>query len=758
MKRMFKWLVKWTTLALILGFVCLFLTYHRLMPLPNPSPNPREAQLLYREVNAACIGAWLEADSEGVGYYYLIDGHPPEDRHPDVREFNQRPSEEERAAVEATLATNKPSVPLVDFYVTNLIANESVVEAQRVLERAIERYGLDREGGYRRVPRRLLHRLAEAYLREAETRNCIAHHAAETCIYPLSGDGIHLEREQGEKALALYEELVKLYPKDMRYRWLMSVTAMALNVEPAHEPLLASSGKSPFPVLKNAGIDAGLYNPETPRSSGGAILEDFNGDGHLDIMLASYLPSDPTLYYENSGDGTFVDRSEESGVASELGVFRLNQADYDNDGDLDVLLVRYAWQGPGRNTLLSNDGDGNFTDVTDIAGLGNSVVRSFESAWADFDNDGWVDLFVANKDGVGSILWRNQGDGTFLDVTTRMGLPYLKELLSASWGDYDNDGDPDLYVSSIAAPNHLFRNEAGNSFTDVTFEAGVGLPLVSFPAWFFDYDNDGNLDIFAGAYWLPFSDEVAGLTGSAPPCGAATSKLYKNTGGGTFRDATEEAGLNVALTAMGGNFGDLDSDGFLDIYLGTGSPSLMHLVPNRFFHNQGGNGFADATFRANVGHLQKGHGIAFGDFDADGDQDLLVNLGGAARVDRFQPALFRNPGNGNRSLEVSLQGTESNRSAIGARITATLTDGTRVHRTVTSGGPFGASPLRQHIGMGGEAGIASLVIKWPSGRQDLLEDLPPGNHLIIEEGGNVRSVEVDGAMMPDELSRANLPP
>jgi len=336
-----------------------------------------------------------------------------------------------------------------------------------------------------------------------------------------------------------------------------------------------------------------------------------------------------------------------------------------------------------------------------------------------------------------------------------VGLPYLKELLSASWGDYDNDGDPDLYVSSIAAPNHLFRNEAGSSFTDVTFEAGVGLPLVSFPAWFFDYDNDGNLDIFGGAYWLPFSHEVAGLTGSAPPCGAATSKLYKNTGGGTFRDVTEEAGLNIALTAMGGNFGDLDSDGFLDIYLGTGSPSLMHPVPNRFFHNQGGNGFADATFSANVGHLQKGHGIAFGDFDADGDQDLLVNLGGAARVDRFQPALFRNPGNGNRSIEISLKGTRSNRSAIGARITATLTDGTRVHRAVTSGGPFGASPLRQHIGLGAEAGIASVAIKWPSGQQDQLEDLPPGAHLIVEEGGNVRSVEVDGAKTPDELPRVS---
>ena len=201
---------------------------------------------------------------------------------------------------------------------------------------------------------------------------------------------------------------------------------------------------------------------------------------------------------------------------------------------------------------------------------------------------------------------------------------------------------------------------------------------------------------------------------------------------------TEQAGLDVVITAMGANFGDLDSDGFLDIYVGTGSPSLMHLVPNRFFHNQGGSRFADATFSADVGHLQKGHGIAFGDFDADGDQDLLVNLGGAARVDRFQPALFRNPGNGNQSLEITLVGLESNRAGIGARITATLSDDTTVYRTVTSGGPFGASPLRQHIGLGANPGIKTLTIDWPSGSRDLFEDVPVSEHLLIEEGGDVQ--------------------
>ncbi len=729
-------------LVLILGLVALYLGYQFLLPLPNPSPHPRQAQLLYREASLACIRSWIDADSEGKGYYYLIDGHPAADRPDGIREYNQLPGPDETAAVEETLATDKPSVPIIDFHVTHLIANGSVQEAQAILERAVARYGRDKDGSYRKVPRRLLHRLAEAYLREAETRNCLSNHAARSCIYPLRGDGVHLEREQGRKALALYEELVGLYPGDVRYRWLMSVTAMALDVAPAHAPLSPDGGDSPFPAFHNAAIAAGLHNPDSPRSSGGAILDDFNGDGHLDIMLGGYLPSDPVLYYENRGDGTFVNRSDESGLSRELGVFRLNQADYDNDGDLDVLLVRYGWQGPGRNTLLANDGNAVFTDVTDRAGLGESLESSFEGAWADYDNDGWVDLFVANNHaGKGSVLWRNRGDGSFADVTAAAELPYLKQLLSASWGDYDNDGDQDLYVSSIAAPNHLFRNEADGTFTDVTFEAGVGLPLVSFPAWFFDYDNDGNLDIFGGNYWLPFEDEVASLAGAEPPCGAALSKLYRNTGTGTYRDVTEEAGLDVVFTAMGANFGDLDSDGFLDIYVGTGSPSLMHLVPNRFFHNQAGRTFADATFSADLGHLQKGHGIAFGDFDADGDQDLLVNLGGAARVDRFQPALFRNPGNGNRSLEITLVGRQSNRSGIGARITATLDDGSRVHRTVASGGPFGASPLRQHVGMGQNAAIDTLVIDWPSGTRDVLQGLPAGAHLVIEEGGDVREFE-----------------
>jgi hypothetical protein len=272
----------------------------------------------------------------------------------------------------------------------------------------------------------------------------------------------------------------------------------------------------------------------------------------------------------------------------------------------------------------------------------------------------------------------------------------------------------------------LFRNDGPQSadkspkgawkFTDVGARAGVTEPRYSFPTWFFDYDNDGWLDIFVAGFAIKDVGDIAadylGL-----PTRAERARLYHNNHDGTFTDVTREAGLYKVLLGMSCNFGDLDNDGYLDFYLGTGDPDLSTLVPNRMFRNADGKFFQDVTTAGGFGHLQKGHGIAFADLDNDGDQDVFVNMGGAYSGDVYRKALFENPGFGNHWIKIDLVGVKSNRAAIGARIkiVAETDQGRRtIYKTVNSGGSFGANPLRQEIGLGRCRAIPTAEIWWPT--------------------------------------------
>jgi hypothetical protein len=275
---------------------------------------------------------------------------------------------------------------------------------------------------------------------------------------------------------------------------------------------------------------------------------------------------------------------------------------------------------------------------------------------------------------------------------------------------------------------------------------------VSFPTWFFDYDNDRWLDLFVAGFRGTLGDVASEYLGR--PHSGQLPRLYRNSGDGTFEDVTREARLDKIMWAMGSNYGDLDNDGFLDFYIGTGDPDYRAMVPNRMFRNANGTFFQEVTASGGFGHLQKGHGVAFGDLDGDGDQDIYQVLGGAREGDVFQNALFLNPGHGNSWVTLRLEGVVSNRAAIGARIRVRVATPTRdrdIHALVGGGGSFGGSSLQQEIGLGRATVIRSLSITWPvTGKADVYEDVPVNRAYRMREG--------DPTLTPVTLASFDLQP
>lgn len=608
--------------------------------------------------------------------------------------------------------------------------------------------------------------LGISWLRLGEQQNCLAMHGPESCIFPIAGGGVHVDQNGARHAIDEYTRLLEKFPEDLDARWLLNVAYMTVGEWPDSVPerwrigrdRLASEHELPrFPQI------AGSLGLDMEGAAGGVIIDDFDGDGHLDLVVSRMLLAGgkgQLRYFHNDGTGRFTERTHEAGLDGITGGLNIIQTDYDNDGNLDILVPRGAWAGPWGNlpmSLLHNDGQGHFTDVTVKAGL-LAFHPTQAVVWADFDNDGWVDLFVARetftlgglwtylqmatdpiKDhpiGVPSFkrhpcaLYHNNHDGTFTDVASQAGLDRIGYFKGAAAADYDNDGKIDLYLSDLMHTNLLLHNDGKMRFSDRTEKAGVGAPVFSFPTWFFDYDNDGWADLFVGdspAHLGVYAG--AGLTAASflghevDTPSKSRSILYHNNHDGTFTDVSKQAGLDRFLQPMGSNFGDLDNDGWLDFYLGTGNPSYEVLIPNRMFRNDGGKRFQDVTFAGGFGHLQKGHGVAFGDLDDDGDQDVYVTMGGAFTGDTAHNALFENPGTPNHFLKLKLEGTRANRAAIGARVRVVLDDGRVIHSTVSSGASFGASSFRRELGLGQARAIAFVEVTWPGGDQQRFEHL-----------------------------------
>ncbi len=504
------------------------------------------------------------------------------------------------------------------------------------------------------------------------------------------------------------------------------------------------------------------YLPETMGS--GVCFIDYDNDGWQDIFLVNSMDwpehktgkSFPALYHNNH-DGTFTDVTREAGLAIETYGQGCAVGDYDNDGYEDLYLTTV-----GSNHLFHNLGNGKFADVTAKAGVA-SPGFSASAVWFDYDNDGKLDLFVThyidwsiekdqyctldNKNksyctpqtykGESSRLYHNKGNGVFEDVTKQAGLLDPKsKALGVALLDYDNDGWMDLFVSNDTEPNKLYHNNHDGTFTDVGVTVGVA------------FSDSGRVRAGMGA-------DAADFDGSGFPSlviGNFTNEsmsLYKNDGSGLFTDESPRSGISQMTTqslTFGCFFMDYDLDGLLDIFAANGhvsddiavvQPTLKYAQPAGVYRNIGNRKFEDVS--AKLGRaLQKpvvARGIAYADFDNDGDLDLVITANnGSARLLRNDNA------NQNDVLRVKLVGTKSNRDAIGARVTLTAATGAAMTRMVKGGSSYLSQselPLTFGLGKPGSTKIVRMQIIWPSGRKDTIADIKPNQFVTIQEGKGI---------------------
>jgi enediyne biosynthesis protein E4 len=512
------------------------------------------------------------------------------------------------------------------------------------------------------------------------------------------------------------------------------------------------------------GLDSKSYIIEVVGC--GVAFFDYDNDGWLDLLvlngtrLEGAPPGTSNRLYKNNRDGTFTDVTEKAGLARVGWASAVTVGDYDNDGHDDLFITYY-----GQNVLYRNNGNGTFTDVTAKAGLLEGAVRYASGCtWMDYDRDGRLDLFVAyyldttleklpkpgeNVDcrwkGVPvncgprglptgfARLYHNNGDGTFSDVSERSGIAKASGSypMTAVAADYDDDGWPDVYVACDSTPSWLFRNQKDGTFRQEGLERGValsedGLEQAGMGIAAGDYDLDGSLDILK----THFSDD--------------TNVLYRNDGKGYFEDATIRSGLGVETRYVGWGAGivDLDNDGHPDLFLVTGSvypevekqlPAYPFRTPRLVFRNLGNGRFEELIEEAGSGvaAAHTSRGCAFGDFDNDGDVDVLVmNM-------NEPPSLLRNDvSGGGHWLKVLLVGTTSNRSAIGARVTARYAEKSQAQEVQAQSSFYSTNDRRLHFGLG-TATSAELVIRWPSGATEKLTSVEADQLVVVREGAGI---------------------
>jgi hypothetical protein len=607
--------------------------------------------------------------------------------------------------------------------------------------------------------------LGVIHLRRGEMENCLECRGPSSCIFPIDAEAVHRIPSGSREAIRHFQKYLHQRPDDLGVRWLLNIAYMTLGEYPDKVPqdklisierLLSRLDVGRF---ENVAHQVGL-SARGANMAGGSAFDDFSGDGLPDILSSSLDADLGASLFVNRGDGTFDERSHSSDLVAQPLAINITHADFDNDGLLDVLLLRGGWEKPARLSLLRNKGGAIFEDVTTASGLAEPVA-SHSGAWGDYDNDGLLDLYVCGEfaerefDGIYGgratlslsdrrnrcRLYRNRGDGTFVDVAETAGVCNARFAKGAAWGDYDNDGLLDLYVANFGGGNRLYHNRGDGTFEDLAPQLRLTEPEKSFSCWFWDFDNDGWLDIFVNDFSGNLETAVASSLGQ-PTQLKSRPRLYKNLGKRGFRDVALDVGLNRTALAMGSAFGDIDNDGYLDFYLGTGLPGYSALVPNLMYKNVDGKRFVDITTSSGTGHLQKGHGVSFADWDCDGDLDLFVETGGAVPGDKAYNILFQNPGHARHWLKVKLVGTKTNRSALGARLQVDVVhkDGSTqsIHRQVGGGSSYGGNSLVESIGLADAQAVATLSVTWPvSQTRQVFRNIAADQTIEVIEGNDL---------------------
>lgn len=505
--------------------------------------------------------------------------------------------------------------------------------------------------------------------------------------------------------------------------------------------------KFPVPKFENVAKQAGVDEMSKARSS---AWRDVNGDGWVDLFAAG--ESSTHAMWMNNRDGTFRKVSEEAGVANPEGGWATLWVDYDNDGDGDLLVTRDSWQGPALNYLYRNNGDGTYTDVAVDAGI-EGVGDTFCGSWADYNNDGWVDLYVGNglsRGGAPNNLYRSNGDGTFTDVAVHAGVDDgIQPTVGVVWGDYDNDGWIDLYVSNYGTGQGLYRNLGNGRFENVAIEAGVVRPTKGFTTFFFDYNNDTWLDLFV-VCWSDQMDDVILSMGTGKPTRIWNRPvLYENNKDGTFTDVTFEAGIARSYGTMSTIYGDFNNDGWADIYMGNGGPPMERFEPDGLFMNNGDGTFSNIAEAAGTDNIRKGHGATFADYDKDGDLDIYAPQGGAGGNpgDAQRNALYRNPGNAYHWVSFRAIGGmgrtadgKVNRDGIGTKMTVKV-GGRTLHAHVSGGEGFAVTnPLPRWFGLSEHTVVDTLEVLWPTGVRKIYTNIEGDREYEVYEEGDLKSV------------------